>query len=169
MTQTNEPISLITTASGHVLFSPRWGDECVALDGRTGKPVWTVQKGEARTLFAIDGQRCYLCGDHVQARDLATGAPKWSWAIPDSYAGLAALAGNRVYVPAGPIIYVLDATNGHEVEKLDLTKFGVEQGYEAATVIGGRLYLSVADRLIAFEQPGVPQSEAGREAIAQKP
>jgi outer membrane protein assembly factor BamB len=169
MTQTNEPLSLITTAGGRLYFSPRWGDDCVAMDGRTGKLIWTKPKGDARTLFAVDAQRCYLCGDQVQALDVATGASKWTWAVPDSYGGLAALAGNRVYVPVGPMVYVLDATNGQKIEEIDLRKFNVEPGYNCVTIIGGRLYLSLPDRLVAYEQPGVPQSAAGRQEIAQRP
>jgi len=167
MTQTNEPLSLITTSGGRVLFSPRWGDDCVALDGRTGKLIWTKPKGEARTMFAVDAQRSYLCGDQIQALDIATGATKWTWAVPDSFGGLAALAGNRIYVPVGPMIYVLDAATGPKVDDIDLHKFNVEPGYNCITIIGGRLYLTLGDRLVAYEQPGVPQSAVGREEIAR--
>jgi outer membrane protein assembly factor BamB len=154
LTQVNEPISLVAAAGGRVLFSPRWGDECVGLDGRSGRVLWSQSKGEARTLFAVDAQRCYLCGDEVHAFDLATGARRWTWHAPDSYAGLAALVENRVYVPVGPVVYVLDAERGTEVAQIDLRKHGVEQGYSAVTLLNGRLYLSQGDRLMAFEKEG---------------
>jgi outer membrane protein assembly factor BamB len=153
MTLPNEPISLIAPAGERLLFAPRWGDQCVALDGRTGKVLWSAPRGDARSLFAVDEARAYLCGNEVHALDLATGARRWSWTAPDARAGYAALAGDRVYVPVGPTVYVLDRATGRQVAQLDLGSHQVEAEFGAALLAGSRFLLSQPERLFALEAP----------------
>jgi len=150
MTLPNEPISLIAPAGSRVIFAPRWGDQCVALDAKTGRLLWSAPKGEARSLFAVDETHAYLCGNDVQALDLATGARRWSWSAPASPPGYAALAGSRIYMPAGDTIYVLDRAMGRQLAMLPLGAHGVEPGYAAVLVRGRQLLYTQTERLLAF-------------------
>lgn len=150
MTLPNEPISLIAPVGGRVLFAPRWGDQCVALEGRTGRLLWSAPRGDSRSLFAVDEARVYLCGSEVHALDLNTGARRWSWTAPDARAGYAALAGNRVYVPVGSTLYVLDRATGRQLARVDLGLHGVEPEYGALLMLSDRILLSQPERLFAF-------------------
>jgi outer membrane protein assembly factor BamB len=150
MTLPNEPISLIARAGGHILFAPRWGDQCMAFEGKTGRLLWSAPKGEARSLFAADETHAYLCGNDVQALDLATGARRWSWSVPASPPGYAALAGSRIYMPAGDTIYVLDRATGRQLAMLPLGPHGVEPGYAAVLVRGRQLLFTQPERILAF-------------------
>jgi outer membrane protein assembly factor BamB len=150
MTLPNEPISLIAPVGNRVLFAPRWGDQCVALDGRTGKLLWSTPRGEARTLFAVDDSQAYLCGSEVHALDLATGARRWTWSAPEGVPGYAAFAGSRIYMPVGASVLVLDRATGRQVAAIDLRSRGVEPDYATVLLIGRQLLLSQPERLVAF-------------------
>jgi outer membrane protein assembly factor BamB len=150
LTRPNEPISLIAPVGNRVLFAPRWGDQCVALDGRSGKLLWSTPRGETRTLFGVDERQAYLCGGEVQALDLATGTRRWRWAPPEGVPGYAALAGSRIYMPVGASVYVLDRDTGRQVATIDLRSRGVESDYAAVLLVGRRLLLSQPDQLYAF-------------------
>jgi outer membrane protein assembly factor BamB len=154
----NEPISLVATGSGPVVFSPRWGTDVVALDPNTGKLLWSSPKapGQATfgSLFAVDDQHAYICGDHIQAIHLADGARDWTWepqVFTSSSVGYAALSGDRIYVPVEGRIHVLSAANGHELEVLDtFGELGEASGYASVVAVDGALFVSLRDRVIAF-------------------
>jgi outer membrane protein assembly factor BamB len=150
LTLPNEPISLVAPVGNRVLFAPRWGGRCVALDGKTGKLRWSTPCGGARTLFGVDETQAYLCGGGVQALDLATGARRWTWSAPEGVPGYAALAGSRIYMPVGASIYVLDRTTGRQLAAIDLHLDEVEPDSATVLVIGRQLLLSQPDQLVAF-------------------
>jgi outer membrane protein assembly factor BamB len=122
----------------------------VALDGRTGKLLWSTPRGDARTLFAVDETHAYLCGAQVQALDLATGARRWTWSAPEGVPGYAALAGSRIYMPVGASVFVLDRATGRQVAAIDLRSRGVQPDYATVLLIGRQLLLSQPERLVAF-------------------
>jgi outer membrane protein assembly factor BamB len=153
---TNEPISLIASAAGPIVFAPRWGVNVVAIDGASGKLLWASPKapneGTVGWLFGVDGKRAYVCGDHVQAINLADGAREWTWA-PDvtSSMGYAALCGDRIYVPVESRIYVRAAADGKELEVLDAADgLGETPGFTALLGVDGMLLASTRDRVVAF-------------------
>src|SRR5439155_1967330 len=145
-------ISLIAPVGNRVLFAPRWGDQCVALDGRTGKLLWSTPRGEARTLFGVDETQAYLCGSEVQALDLATGARRWTWSAPEGVPGYAALAGSRIYMPVGASVHVLDRGTGRQIAAIDLRSHDIDPDYAAVLLIGRQLLLSQPDQLVAFTE-----------------
>ena len=155
---TNEPISLIATGSGPVVFAPRWGVDVVAIDPTTGKLLWSSPKGPLSqpavgALFAVDGKRAYICGDHVQAISLANGAREWTWEPqgPSGSVGYAALCGDRIYVPIDGKIHVHGAADGKEVEVLDATEIlGEANGLLTLVSTPEALFISSRDRLVAL-------------------
>lgn len=155
---TNEPISLIATAGGPVVFAPRWGVDVVAIDPATGKLLWSSPKGPLSqpavgSLFAVDSKRAYICGDHVQAINLSNGAREWTWEPqgPTGSVGYAALCGDRIYVPIEGKIHVHGAADGKEVEVLDATEIlGESNGLLTLVSTPDALYVASRDRLVAL-------------------
>jgi outer membrane protein assembly factor BamB len=153
---TNEPISLIATAPSMVVFAPRWGTDLVAIDPTAGKLLWSTPKAARGStvgaLFAIDGKRAYLCGDQLQAVNLADGAREWNWEpdTPMGTLGFAALAGDRIYVPLDGKIQVRSAADGEPIEVLDTqAALGESTGYATVTVANEVLIISTQDRVVA--------------------
>lgn len=157
-TLTNEPISLIATAGGPIVFAPRWGVDVVAIDPVTGKLLWSSPKGplsqpSVGALFAVDGKRAYICGDHVQAISLANGAREWTWEPPgpSGSVGYAALCGDRIYVPIDGKIHVHGAVDGKELEVLDATEIlGEANGLLTLVSTPDALLIASRDRLVAL-------------------
>ena len=155
----NEPISLLPTPAGPIVFSPRWGVEVAAFNPATGALLWTAQKSNRTTvgsLFGADAERVYLCGEHVEAINLEDGAREWSWeprqAAP-SQMGFAALCGDRIYFPVEGKIQALRAADGSELEVLDtLAALGESPGYTSLLVLPDLMLVATKDRLIALEQ-----------------
>jgi outer membrane protein assembly factor BamB len=156
-TLTNEPISLIATGNGPVVFVPRWGIDAIALDPVAGKLLWSSPKGPSQTtvgaLFAVDDKRAYICGDHLQAISLADGAREWTWeprALSGS-TGYAALCGDRIYVPIEGKIHVRAAEDGREIEVLDTSAIlGEASGLLTLVSVDGKLIVSGRDRTVAL-------------------
>jgi hypothetical protein len=164
---TNEPISAIALAPritvdrrevSPVVFAPRWGSYAIALDGESGRLLWSSPKAPGRSvtgaLFGVDAERAYVCGDYVQAIHLADGAPGWSWEarrVASSDVGYAALAGDRVYIPVEGGVQVLSAADGREIETLELNAvLGDSPGFSAVVLADGMLLVAVRDRVVAF-------------------
>ena len=153
----NEPISLIATAPGPVVFAPRWGTEVVALDPAAGKLLWTSPKGPNRTpigsLFGADERHAYVCGDHVQAIRLVDGSPAWTWEPKetDHNVGYAAVAGDRVYIPVDGRIDVRSGVDGKLIESIDLTaSLGKAAAFASLLVLPDRLLIATRDRVLCF-------------------
>jgi outer membrane protein assembly factor BamB len=156
-TLSNEPISLIATAAGPVVFAPRWGIDAVALDPVAGKLLWSSPKGPNQTtmgsLFAVDGKRAYVGGDHLQAISLADGARDWTWE-PMAIGGLMGfpvLCGDRIYVTIEGKIHVHAADDGREIEVLDTAEIiGEASGIVTLVAVDGALLVSSRDRIVAL-------------------
>jgi len=163
----NEPISAIAAAPritvdrrevAPIVFAPRWGAYVVAIDSDSGRLLWSTPKAPGRSnvgsLFAVDGQRAYVCGEHVQAISLADGAPEWTWEaqkVATGDVGFAALAGDRIYLPVEGKLVVLNAADGRELETLDaLNGEGDPPGFTAVVPLPNLLLLTTRDRVIAF-------------------
>jgi outer membrane protein assembly factor BamB len=156
MNVTNEPVSLLAPVGERLLFSPRWGNQAVALNPKTGHRAWSIDSERSRILVAVAGNRALLMGDDLRSIDLATGQSKWSWTVPDrNRLGYPALVGDRVVVPQGAAILFLDAESGTEVARRSLRGFDAQPGAATVLVLGRRLLFSQPDRLIAIdESPG---------------
>jgi outer membrane protein assembly factor BamB len=155
---TNEALSLIASGPGPILFAPRWGTDVVALDpAANGKLLWSSPKAGQSTLgavFAADQKHVYVCGDYIQAINVADGAREWVWEVRDaagSDVGFPALSGDRIYVPVADKIAVLSAADGKELEVLDISE-GVKEGAGVASVtpLEGLVLVSTADGVVAF-------------------
>lgn len=164
----NEPISAVaigprTTIDKRevtpVIFAPRWGVYVIALDAESGRLLWSTPKAPGGrstggALFGVDAKHAYVCGDHIQAINLADGAPDWTWEsqkVSSGDLGFAALAGDRIYMPVEGRLVVLSAADGRELEKIDaLNGEGDSPGYLAVTPVGNKVLLSTRDRLVAF-------------------
>ncbi|MCC2667607.1 MAG: outer rane biosis protein BamB [Armatimonadetes bacterium] len=156
---TNEPISLIATANGPIVFAPRWGVDVVALDPATGKLLWSSPKGPlgrptVGSLFAVDDKRAYICGDHIQAINLSNGAREWTLdpqAARSGTVGFAALCGDRIYTPIDGKIRVNSAADGKEIEVLDASDIlGEADGLLTLVSVDGALLISSRDRVVAL-------------------
>jgi len=157
---TNQPVTLLATSRGQILFSPRWSDRVFALDPATGKTVWSVEKaidrnrGWSGALAAADDRRAYVSGQSVQAIDLAAGTISWTWKPKQATnnMGYPALLGDRLYVPIEGQLQILDAATGKEGDVLDLTgPLGGREVFPTLTVVGNRLLVAAGDRVIALQ------------------
>lgn len=154
----NEPISLIASASGPIVFAPRWGTDVIALDAATGKLLWSSPKapGQSSTgsLFAVDDKRAYICGDHLQALSLVDGARDWTWETSGAsslHMGMAALSGDRIYFPVEGKIFVRAASDGRALEEIDLVETLSDQPRFTSLVIhGNQLIVANHNRVFAF-------------------
>jgi outer membrane protein assembly factor BamB len=164
----NEAISAIAVAPkvtvdrrevSPIVFAPRWGVYVIALDSDTGRLLWSTPKAPGRSsigsLFAVDAQRAYVCGEHVQAISLADGAPEWTWEAQKVSAGdvgFAALAGDRIYLPVEGKLVVLGAADGRELAALDaLNGEGDPPGFCAVLPLGDRVVMTTRDRVVGFQ------------------
>jgi len=153
----NEPISLVAAGGGPIVFAPRWGTDVVAIDPQTLKLLWTSPKGRdqatAGVLFAVDGQRAYICGNQLRAISLTNGEQEWTWDPPasGSWVGYAALCGDRICVPVDNRVHVLGAADRKELAVLDLGDAQEDASGPATVVaVGDKLLVSTKDRLTAF-------------------
>lgn len=142
-----------------VIFAPRWGVYVVALDADTGRLLWSTPKAPggrsaSGSLFGVDSRHAYICGEHIQAINLADGAPDWTWEaqrVASSDLGFAALAGDRIYMPVEGRLYVLSANDGREIEKLDALNSEEESpGFAAVIPFKNLLLMTTRDRVVAF-------------------
>lgn len=165
---TNEAISAIAVGPRStidkkevtpVIFAPRWGVYVIALDAETGRLLWSTPKAPggrstSGSLFGVDAKHAYVCGEHIQAINLADGAPDWTWEaqkVASSDLGFAALAGDRIYMPVEGRLYVLSAAEGRELEKLDAVNSEEESpGFAAVIPFKNLLLMSTRDRVVAF-------------------
>jgi outer membrane protein assembly factor BamB len=160
-----EPLSLIGApppsvdgkSTGPIVFVPRWGTEAVGIDPVSGKLEWTAPKAPepstAGSLFAVDGKRAYICGEHLQAINLEGGARAWQWdpQFVGSPMGYAALLGDRIYVPIGAQLHVRSAADGQEIEVLDLSEaLGDADTFASLVAVDGMLLFSTRERLVAL-------------------
>lgn len=161
----NEPISLVAAPEGGpIVFAPRWGTDLVALDSTTGKLLWSSPKAPGQStvgaLFGVDKTHAYVCGENLQAVNLADGAKDWEWEPKESGSGdigFAALSGDRIYVPVNGRIYAVAAADGKELDVLNPAGgLGEDVGYTSLVAGGGTLFLSTADRVVAFGPTGIP-------------
>jgi outer membrane protein assembly factor BamB len=153
----NEPISLIASGAGPIVFAPRWGVDVIALDPESGKLLWSSPKGPGGTtigsIFGADDKRVYICGDYLQALSLADGAREWDWSpqAPSSSVGYAALAGDRIYLPIEGKIHVRAAADGAELEVLDTSPvLGDSAGLCSVIAREKMLLVGTPEKLIAF-------------------
>jgi outer membrane protein assembly factor BamB len=155
---TNEPVSLIASGPGPVLFAPRWGVDVVALDpAANGKLVWSSPKAPGRStmgsLFAADDKHAYVCGDYIQAINLSDGSREWTaeFNIVASSVGYAALSGDKIYVPVEGRIHILSTADGRELEVLQTQEVvGESAGFAAVLPLDGMLLVTTRDKVIAF-------------------
>ncbi|MFN3648830.1 MAG: PQQ-binding-like beta-propeller repeat protein [Armatimonadota bacterium] len=154
----NEPISLLASGPGPIVFSPRWGQDAVGIDPATLKLLWVSPKGPLPdapgSLFAVDKKHAYIGGDHVQAINVSDGAREWVWE-PDttrSRLGYPALAGDRIYVPTGEKLIVLSAADGRVLEEIDIEEATKgASGTPTVTLVGRTALLAFTDRLVALQ------------------
>ena len=130
----------------------------VALDpAANGKLVWSSPKAPGRStmgsLFAADQKHAYICGDYIQAINLADGSREWTteFNIVASSVGYAALSGDRIYVPVEGRIHVLSTSDGREVEVLQTQgAVGESSGFAAVLPLDGMLLVTTRDKVVAF-------------------
>ncbi|MBI3909747.1 MAG: PQQ-binding-like beta-propeller repeat protein [Armatimonadetes bacterium] len=150
----NEPVALLPAGGKRLVFASRWGDQVIAFDPTTARLFWSAPKTSSPTLFALDTERAYLCGQDIQAYELETGAKLWAWAPPDRGGnfGFAVLANGRIYAPVDGKVYVLNAADAREVAVLDLTAdLGESPGYVGLHVVGNRLIVTTREKAVCYE------------------
>lgn len=154
----NDPISLIAAGAGPIVFAPRWGVDVVAISPTTGRLLWSSPKAPGSTvasgaLFGVDQKHAYICGDYLQAINLADGSRDWTW-VDKPNVGYAALAGERIYAPVDGRLQVFNAADGSQVEELDSSKeVGELRDVISVTVVDGTLLVATRDKLIAYSAP----------------
>jgi outer membrane protein assembly factor BamB len=157
----NRPITLVAAAGGAVVFSPRWSPDVVALDPATGKRVWTAPKPTTMSMlgsmFAVDERHAYISGDYVQALDLKTGKPAWTWKPGGNGAsgglpvGFPALAGGRVHVLIDGVLHTLEARTGRPLRLRNLRDgLGPSPGFASLLLLGDRLLVMTRTGVTAF-------------------
>jgi outer membrane protein assembly factor BamB len=153
MNVSNEPVSLIAPIGDRLLFSARWGTRVVALNAATGHRAWSADASHSRSLVAVDGRRAILTGDQVRAIDPVTGVPVWEWTPPArARVGFPALVGNRVIVPMGASLVLLDAATGDETGRISLRQYGAPPGAATVLALGRRLLFAQPDRILALDE-----------------
>jgi outer membrane protein assembly factor BamB len=153
MNVTNEPVSLIAPIGDRLLFSARWATRVVALNAATGHRAWSADASHSRSLVAVDGSRAILTGDQVRAINPVTGIPLWEWTPPArARVGFPALVGNRVIVPMGASLVLLDAAAGDEIGRISLRQYGAPPGAATVLALGRRLLFAQPDRILALDE-----------------
>jgi outer membrane protein assembly factor BamB len=148
---------------GLVIVAPSDTSDVFALDGETGKTVWTNSEvADATTLLGIVGGKLIASGDRLSSLDFRTGRLRWSW--PESSTagirgiGRGAVAGTEVFWPTRAEIHVVDADSGTRTRP-PISLSPVSDCGANLAVGDGRLIVAGYDKLLAFGAPsGAPKS-----------
>lgn len=125
--------------------------EVLALDASSGRRLWTVTGASPiRDLLGVSEGRVIAAGDQLWGFDAETGgAWRFGFDDPEGYGyGRGALAGRRVYWPTREELFVIDASSGSLLDRLNLESAGLTGGNVA--IAGDRLLIAAPDRLTAL-------------------
>ena len=142
---------------GLVILAPSDTPDVIALDGETGKTVWTNSEvADATTLLGIVAGTLVVSGDRLSSLDLRTGRLRWTW--PESNTagirgvGRGVIAGTEVFWPTRTEIYVVDADSGTRTRS-PISLSPVSDCGANLAVGGGQLIVAGYDKLLAFGAP----------------
>jgi outer membrane protein assembly factor BamB len=145
--------ALVPAADHHLLI-------CLELE--TGKPVWTLPRGDGLFLAACTGRQCLVVGERtIQSIRLSDGKTAWSREIPTP-AGRGVVVGGK---------YLLPASNG-EILAIEITsgrihsRFTLDPSHTAGTLIaaGDQLLMQTASELVGFRSLHAVKSELASQA-----
>lgn len=139
--------SLLATA-GKVLIPAADDHKLICLELETGKPVWTIPRGDGLFVAACTGRQCLVAGERtIQSIRLADGKIAWSRDIPTP-AGRGVVVSGKYLLPASTgEILAIEITSGKILARLTL-----DTAHTVGTLIaaGDQLLMQTPSELIGF-------------------
>jgi outer membrane protein assembly factor BamB len=153
--------SSVLATAGRVLVPAADDHKLICLELETGKPVWTVPRGDGLFIAASTGRHCLVAGERtIQSIRLADGKVVWSRDIPTP-AGRGVLVEGKYLLPASTgEVLAIEVSSGKIVARLTLAP-----SHTAGTLIaaGDQLLMQTASELVGFRS----LSEVTTELTAQ--
>lgn len=153
--------SSVVVTAGRVLVPAIDDHKLICLELETGKPVWTIPRGDGLFIAASTGRHCLIAGERsMQSIRLSDGKVVWSRDIPTP-AGRGVLVAGKYLLPASTgEILAIDISSGKIVARLTL-----DAAHTAGTLIaaGDQLLMQTASEIVGFR----PLSEVTQELTAQ--
>lgn len=105
-----------------LLVHDDWGEQIFVVDAETGERGRTVpfeEWGKPLYLMAVEGD-VVAVGESVIRLDGASLEPQWRYSVGGDHRGRAAVARNRLLLPADENVHVIDLDEGKLAQRLDL-------------------------------------------------
>jgi hypothetical protein len=169
------PCDLITH-KGLVIFAPCDGEIIIAVDGRTGQPVWRL---DGRSRYAPFNRLTKIVGHndelmfatsetHLVCIELSGGLIRWASQLPqlgslrESGRGRGLVSGSSVVIPNGRELLLFDVNNERPMTRLQLPNF--DQSREP---LNGSCHLVSSGPWLAVGYPGGVEVFTTKQAMAQ--
>ena len=150
-------------AGGRVLLAPHDAETLFAFDPQDGAQKWAFPRGEHRFIVGADDKRIVIAGRSVEAIDLASGQPQWTF---DELrpSGRPVLCGEEILVPTEGGLVRLDLATGKQIGDPAPT----DQPLGNLLAIDGSLVSIGTDRIAVFPDP-VQSRVLARARLAKNP
>lgn len=117
-----------------------WGEALYVINPRTGEHEQTIAARDwSRPLYlAAVGDDVLAIGESIERRDGATLERLWRYEVHGDHRGRAAVARNRLFLPAGEDVHVIDLETGEREAQLELSLPATLLTLEGQVLAAGR-------------------------------